>query len=47
VVWSPAGDAWVVAAFIRDSSADYPVREACLADIGRLVVQLASSAPRA
>ncbi len=31
VVWSPAGDAWVVAAFIRDSSADYLARAACRA----------------
>jgi beta-lactamase class A len=47
VVWSPAGEAWVVAAFIRNSPADYSVREACLADLGRLVVQLASNVARA
>jgi beta-lactamase class A len=39
VAWSAAGDACVVAAFIRDSTADHPVREACLADVARLVAR--------
>ena len=46
VVWSPSGEAWVVAAFIRNSPADYPVRDASLADVGRWVVQLQSAAAR-
>jgi beta-lactamase class A len=47
VLWSPTGDAWVVAAFIRDSAADLPVREACLADVGRLVTTLRPEVARA
>lgn len=46
VVWSPTGDAWVVAAFIRSSTADFPVREASLAEVGRLMVRLALDAMR-
>lgn len=47
VVWSSAGDACVVAAFIRDSTADHPVREACLASVAGLVAQWQRSARRA
>lgn len=39
VVWSAADEACVVAAFIRNSAADHPVREACLADVARLVAR--------
>lgn len=40
VVWSPADEAWVVAAFIRGSTADYPVRDACLAEVGGLLARI-------
>ena len=37
VVWPARGTPWVVAAFIRDSHAAGPARDASLADVGRLL----------
>lgn len=43
IVWPPGGNPWLVAAYLADSVATPAVRDACLAGVGRLLVDIAGN----